>query len=32
MEFTGKQLTAMLKMGLAMVEADGKVTEEKIAF
>ena len=29
MEFTGKQLTAMLKMGLAMVEADGKVTEEE---
>ena len=25
MEFTGKQLTAMLKMGLAMIEADGKV-------
>lgn len=29
MKFTGKQLTAMLKMGLAMVEADGKVTEEE---
>lgn len=29
MEFTGKQLAAMLKMGLAMVEADGKVTEEE---
>ena len=29
MEFTGKQLTAMLKMGLAMVEADGIVSEEE---
>lgn len=29
MQFTGKELTAMLKMGLAMVEADGKVTEQE---
>lgn len=29
MQFTGKELTAMLKMGLAMVEADGKITEEE---
>ena len=29
MRFSGGQLCALLKMGLAMVEADGKVTEEE---
>lgn len=32
MKFTGKQLTAILKLGIAMVRADGKVETNELLF